>query len=206
MDTRQTTGGGWGVAGLHRLQPLNAHGGSTAVPNILRQGRAPGAPWAAVPLLRVGWPRRPSVAARQAAGGGWGVVVPHRLQPLHPDRGSSMTSKPVAFLLVDLGIAKTHSRPYTSTDNPYSEAAFKTLKYHPGFPARFLSIEQAREFCREFFGWCNNLCRPRHKSFYADVRIMPTLSRDRVLGAVSGRRGRHNQRASRNARSVSGGR
>ncbi len=71
---------------------------------------------------------------------------------IHADRGSSMRSKPVAFLLADLGITKTHSRPYTSTDNPYSEAAFKTLKYRPGFPARFDSILDARAFCREFFG------------------------------------------------------
>ena len=51
---------------------------------------------------------------------------------------------------------KTHSRPYTSTDNPYSEAQFKTLKYRPGFPARFDSIEHARAFCREFFAWYNH--------------------------------------------------
>jgi putative transposase len=75
---------------------------------------------------------------------------------VHADRGSSMTSKPVAFLLADLGVAKTHSRPYTSTDNPYSEAQFKTLKYRPGFPARFDSIEHARAFCREFFAWYNH--------------------------------------------------
>jgi putative transposase len=74
---------------------------------------------------------------------------------VHADRGSSMTSKPVAFLLADLGVTKTHSRPYTSTDNPYSEAAFKTLKYRPGFPDRFQNILQAREFCRGFFGWYN---------------------------------------------------
>jgi putative transposase len=74
---------------------------------------------------------------------------------VHADRGSSMTSKPVALLLADLGVAKTHSRPYTSTDNPYSEAQFKTLKYRPGFPARFDSIEHARAFCREFFGYYN---------------------------------------------------
>ena len=60
---------------------------------------------------------------------------------VHADRGSSMRSKPVAFLLADLGVTRTHSRPYTSTDNPYSEAQFKTLKYRPGFPARFDSIE-----------------------------------------------------------------
>ena len=67
-----------------------------------------------------------------------------------------MTSKPVAFLLADLGVTKTHNRPYTSTDNPYSEAQFKTLKYRPGFPARFDSIEHARAFCREFFDWYNH--------------------------------------------------
>src|SRR5712692_1863157 len=75
---------------------------------------------------------------------------------VHADRGSSMTSKPVALLLAELGVAKTHSRPYTSTDNPYSEAHFRTLKYRPGFPARFDSIEHARAFCREFFDWYNH--------------------------------------------------
>ena len=75
---------------------------------------------------------------------------------VHADRGSSMTSKPVALLLADLGVTKTHSRPYTSTDNPYSEAQFKTLKYRPEFPQRFDSIERARAFCRQFFDWYNN--------------------------------------------------
>jgi len=78
---------------------------------------------------------------------------------VHADRGSSMTSKPVAFLLADLGVLKTHNRPYTSTDNPYSEAQFKTLKYRPGFPRRFDSIEHARAFCRQFFSWYNNAHR-----------------------------------------------
>jgi putative transposase len=75
---------------------------------------------------------------------------------VHADRGSAMRSKPVAFLLADLGVLKTHSRPYTSTDNPYSEAQFKTLKYRPEFPDRFDSIEQARAFCRPFFHWYNH--------------------------------------------------
>jgi putative transposase len=79
---------------------------------------------------------------------------------VHADRDSSMTSKPVAFLLADLGVTKTHSRPHTSSDNPYSEAHFKTLTYRPGFPARFSSIEHARAFCRQFFGWYNH--RHRH--------------------------------------------
>jgi putative transposase len=78
---------------------------------------------------------------------------------VHADRGSSMTSKPVAFLLSDLGITRSHSRPYTSTDNPYSEAQFKTLKYRPAFPARFDSIEHARGFCREFFDYYNHTHR-----------------------------------------------
>jgi len=74
---------------------------------------------------------------------------------VHADRGSSMTSKPVAFLLADLGVTKTHSRPHVSNDNPYSESQFKTLKYRPGFPARFGSIHDARTFCQQFFGWYN---------------------------------------------------
>jgi putative transposase len=81
---------------------------------------------------------------------------------IHADRGSSMTSKPVAFLLADLGVTKTHSRPYTSTDNPYSEAQFKTLKYRPDFPDRFEGMEHSRNFCRGFFPWYNH--EHRHSS------------------------------------------
>ena len=75
---------------------------------------------------------------------------------IHADRGSSMTSKPVALLLADLGVTQSHSRPHVSNDNPYSEAQFKTLKYRPGFPARFPSIEAARAHCQDFFPWYNN--------------------------------------------------
>jgi len=74
---------------------------------------------------------------------------------LHADRGTSMTSTPVAFLLADLGITKSHSRPHVSNDNPYSESQFKTLKYRPAFPVRFASIEEARAFCQTFFRWYN---------------------------------------------------
>jgi len=74
---------------------------------------------------------------------------------IHSDRGSSMKSKTVAFMLADLGVTKTHSRPYVSNDNPYSEAWFKTLKYRPDFPVRFGSIEDARRHCQEFFAWYN---------------------------------------------------
>ena len=67
-----------------------------------------------------------------------------------------MTSKPVAFLLADLGVTKSLSRPHVSNDNPYSEAHFKTLKYRPDFPQKFGSMQDARQFCREFFEWYNN--------------------------------------------------
>lgn len=66
-----------------------------------------------------------------------------------------MKSKPVTFLLSDLGITKSHSRPYVSNDNPYSESQFKTLKYRPDFPGNFGSIEDARQFCKNFFTWYN---------------------------------------------------
>ena len=67
-----------------------------------------------------------------------------------------MKSKPVALLMADLGITRTHSRPHVSDDNPYSESQFKTLKYRPGFPNRFGSIQDARSFCQDFFPWYND--------------------------------------------------
>jgi putative transposase len=75
---------------------------------------------------------------------------------IHADNGSSMTSKPVAFLLADLGVTKSHSRPHVSNDNPYSESQFRTLKYRPDFPDRFTSIEESRVFCGQFFAWYNH--------------------------------------------------
>src|ERR1022692_2893810 len=83
--------------------------------------------------------------------------APDRPRPAHPPRrpGSPMTSKPVAFLLADLGVTKTHSRPHVSDDNPFSESHFKTLKYRPEFPDRFGSLQHARSFCQEFFSWYN---------------------------------------------------
>jgi putative transposase len=75
---------------------------------------------------------------------------------IHAGRGSSMTSKPVAFLLADLGITQSHSRPHVSNDNPFSESQFKTLKYRPDFPGRFGSIEAARMHCQAFFPWYND--------------------------------------------------
>ena len=74
---------------------------------------------------------------------------------LHADRGSALTSTCVAHLLADLGVTKTHSRPHVSNDNPFSEAQFKTLKYHPSCPERFGSVEDARAWARALFAWYN---------------------------------------------------
>lgn len=82
-------------------------------------------------------------------------IAPHQLT-LHADRGSAMISNTLALLLTDLGVLKSHSRPQVSNDNPYSEAQFKTLKYHPTFPAFFGSLADARAWAQEFFRWYND--------------------------------------------------
>lgn len=82
--------------------------------------------------------------------------IPPDQLTIHADRGSAMTSQCVAQLLADLGITKTHARPHTSDDNPFSEAQFKTTKYHPSFPERFGSLEDARTWARPFFAWYNH--------------------------------------------------
>jgi len=74
---------------------------------------------------------------------------------LHADRGNPMTAKPLAFLLADLGVTRSHARPYTPNDNPFSEAHFKTLKYQPNYPERFGDLLEARAWGREFFTWYN---------------------------------------------------
>jgi putative transposase len=75
---------------------------------------------------------------------------------VHADRGAPMTSKAVALFLAELGVTKTHSRPYVSNDNPYSESQFKTMKYRPEFPDRFGCYQDAHRFCAEFFPWYNH--------------------------------------------------
>jgi putative transposase len=75
---------------------------------------------------------------------------------IHADRGSPMVAKPVAFLLAELGVTKSHSRPHVSNDNPYSESQFRTLKYRPEFPERFGSYQDAHAFCERFFRWYND--------------------------------------------------
>ena len=87
------------------------------------------------------------------------AVEKHAIPPgqliLHADRGGPMKAKATALLLADLGVTKSHSRPHTSNDNPFSESHFKTLKYQPQFPQRFGCIEDAISFCRHFFDWYN---------------------------------------------------
>ena len=109
---------------------------------------------------------------------------------LHADRGTSMTSKPVAQLLVDLGVARSHSRPHVSNDNPYSEAGFKTLKYCPAFPGNFGSIQDARVFCETFFDYYNH--KHRHSgiglhtpaSLHYGTAVEVRAERARTLGAA----------------------
>jgi putative transposase len=88
------------------------------------------------------------------------AVARHQVLPgqltIHADRGSSMTSSPVAELLIFLGIGRSHSRPHISNDNPFSESQFKTLKYCPAFPERFGAIQDARAFCDQFFCYYNH--------------------------------------------------
>ncbi len=90
---------------------------------------------------------------------------------IHAD-SSSMTSKPVAFLLADLGVTQSHSRPHVSDDNPFSEAQFKTLKYRPDFHTRFASIEAARLHCQRFFAWYND--EHRHTGLGLHVLSFPS--------------------------------
>ena len=81
--------------------------------------------------------------------------VPAGQLTIHADRGRVMKSKAVAFLMADLGVTKSHSRPYVSDDNPYSESQFRTMKYRPEFPNRFGCIQDSRAFCQQFFQWYN---------------------------------------------------
>lgn len=107
----------------------------------------------------VGWmvaPREGAVLARQFIEETIGKhQIPAGQLHIHADRGKVMTSKPVAFLMADLGVTRTHSRPYVSDDNPYSESQFRTMKYRPEFPDRFGCIQDSRAFCQQFFLWYN---------------------------------------------------
>ena len=116
-----------------------------------------------------------------------------KILTLHADRGAPQRAKPVAFLLADLGVTKTHSRPYTSSDNPYSESNFKTLKYRPEFPERFDDIEHARAHCRQFFDWYN------HEHRHSGIGLMTPAAfhhgQAPALHAARGARARRRLRA-----------
>jgi putative transposase len=131
----------------------------------------------------VGW----MAALREAAGLAERLIatscarqgIPPGQLTIHADRGSSMTSKPVALLLADLGVTKTHSRPSVSNDNPYSEAQFKTLKYRPDYPDRFGSIEHARMHHADFFPWYNTEHRHSGLGLHTPHDVHYGLAEDR---------------------------
>jgi putative transposase len=102
---------------------------------------------------------------------------------VHADRGPPMISRTLALKLADLGVTKSHSRPYTSNDNPFSESQFRTMKYRPDFPARFGSIQDARAHCRAFFEWYNR--HHRHSSL--GLLTPETVRYGRAEAAVAAR-------------------
>jgi putative transposase len=130
---------------------------------------------------------------------------------IHADRGSAMTSKPVALLLADLGVTKTHSRPHVSNDNPYSEAQFKTMKYRPDYPSRFGSQQDARAWAKAFFDWYN--CEPPHGTGITDAcgcAFPPSTERasetaSRVGGCVRQNAGTVCERSARTHAGAAGG-
>jgi putative transposase len=93
-------------------------------------------------------------------------VQPYQLT-LHADRGAAMTSKTLAELLIDLGVAQSHSRPTISDDNPYSESQFKTMKYGPSYPERFASLQAARTWMGSFADWYN------HEHKHSALALLP---------------------------------
>jgi putative transposase len=97
-------------------------------------------------------------------------IARHQLT-IHADRGSPMTAKPVAFLLADLGVTKSHSRPHVSNDNPFSESQFRTLKYRPDFPERFGCFQDAHAHCGRFFGWYNDEHRHSGIGFHTPADV-----------------------------------
>ncbi|SCC37239.1 putative transposase [Arthrobacter sp. NIO-1057] len=116
---------------------------------------------------------------------------------VHADRGTSMTSKPVAALLADLDVLRSHSRPKVSNDNPYSEAWFKTLKYLPVFPERFGSLADAREFMDRFVQVYNGHHRHSGIGFHtpADVHFgMTGHVEDQRMAALQKAWDRHPER------------
>jgi putative transposase len=97
--------------------------------------------------------------------------IGHGQLTIHADRGSPMVAKPVAFLLADLGVTKSHSRPHVSNDNPFSESQFHTMKYRPEFPERFGCFQDAHAFCSRFFTWYNDEHRHSGIGFHTPADV-----------------------------------
>jgi putative transposase len=118
--------------------------------------------------------------------------IRHGQLSVHADHGGPMIAKPVVFLLADLGVTKSHSRPHVSNDNPFSESQFRTMKYRPEFPHRFGSFEDAHAFCGRFFSWYNGVHRHSGIGFHtpADVHYgraeLIQAKRARVLAGAYG--------------------
>jgi putative transposase len=123
----------------------------------------------------VGWTVERSESSEVAKALIADAVARHGIEPgqltLHADRGTSMTSKTVAQLLEDLGVTRTHSRPHVSDDNPYIEAHFKTLKYCPAWPGHFDTIEDARDWCAQFFDYYNHTHRHRALGLHTPASV-----------------------------------
>lgn len=109
--------------------------------------------------------------------------IPYQQLTIHADNGGVMRSGTVSDLLANLGVAKSHSRPHCSNDNPYSESQFKTMKYSPGFPTRFESNEHARAFCREFFDAYN------HNMYHSGIAMLTpaTVHQGQAHEVIEGR-------------------
>jgi putative transposase len=97
--------------------------------------------------------------------------IGHGQLAIHADRGSPMVARPVAFLLADLGVTKSHSRPHCSNDNAFSESQFRTLKYRPEFPDRFGCFQDAHAFCGRFFDWYNHHHRHSGIGFHTPADV-----------------------------------
>jgi putative transposase len=100
---------------------------------------------------------------------------------VHQDNGGPMISGEFLSALSYWG-EPSYSRPGVCDDNPFSESMFRTLKYHPGYPERFESIEDAKTWMRSFVEWYNTTHRhsgigfvtPQQRRSGADFAILET--------------------------------
>lgn len=116
---------------------------------------------------------------------------------LHSDNGNPMKGSTMIISLYNLGVVPSFSRPRLSNDNPYIESLFKTMKYTAGYPGRFKSLEDAREWMAGFVNWYNTEHRhsaigyitPEQRGSGKDLEIFQT--RNRVIEEA---RNRHTER------------